>query len=306
MAPDSPSLTWRALPAAALACALLVVLWVGSAAAHQRVAGSMPAPRRIVSLVPAATEMLFAIGAGPQVVGVGSFDSYPEETARLPKVGALLDPDVERILSLKPDLVVIYGSQTDLRQQLERAGIRRYEYRHAGLADVTSTMRALGDATAHSAQATALAAAIDRELDGIRTKVHGLPRPRTLLVFGHERGALRGIYASGGVGFLHDMLTVAGGDNVFADVKRQAVRTSTEMLIARAPDVVLDLHYSRQLTAAAIEKERGAWQLIPSVPAVRNGRIHIMLGDHLVVPGPRIGAAAEEFSRALHPEVWRN
>ena len=80
--------------------------------------------RRIVSLVPALTEMLFAIGAGPQVVGVSSFDAFPPEVKNLPRVGALLDPDTERILSLRPDLVIIYGSQTDLQTQFERAGIQ--------------------------------------------------------------------------------------------------------------------------------------------------------------------------------------
>jgi iron complex transport system substrate-binding protein len=76
-----------------------------------------PAPgkaQRIVSLVPAVTEMLFAIGAGPQVVGVSSYDHFPAEVEALPKVGALVDPDTERILSLRPDLVVVYGSQSDV------------------------------------------------------------------------------------------------------------------------------------------------------------------------------------------------
>jgi len=80
-------------------------------------------PRRIISLIPAATEMLFAVGAGARVVAVSSYDRYPPEVTRLPTVGALIDPNVERILSLKPDLVVIYASQTDLKQQLARAGI---------------------------------------------------------------------------------------------------------------------------------------------------------------------------------------
>ena len=80
-------------------------------------------PTRIISLIPAVTEMLFAIGAGPQVMAVGSFDRYPPEVEKLQRVGALIDPDVERILSLRPDLVAIYGSQADLRIQLERAKV---------------------------------------------------------------------------------------------------------------------------------------------------------------------------------------
>ena len=88
--------------------------------------------------------MLFAMGAGPRVIGVGNYDRYPPEALTRTKVGGLIDPDVERIISLKPDLVVIYGTQNDLRVQLERAGIPMFPYQHSGLADVTQTIRALG------------------------------------------------------------------------------------------------------------------------------------------------------------------
>src|SRR5258705_9776972 len=88
---------------------------------------------RIVSLVPPLTEMLFAVGAGSQVIGVSSYDDFPPEVASRPRVGALLDPDTERILSLKPDLVIVYGSQTELEAQFKRVGIRVYSYRHGGI-----------------------------------------------------------------------------------------------------------------------------------------------------------------------------
>ena len=110
---------WPRSPAALLLGALARPVTIGAA---QPAAAPAP-PRRIISLVPALTEMLFAIGAGPQVVAVSSFDTYPPEVAPLPRVGALLDPDVERVLSLTPDLVAIYGTQTDLKRQLERASI---------------------------------------------------------------------------------------------------------------------------------------------------------------------------------------
>ena len=87
-------------------------------------------PQRIVSLVPAVTEMLFAIGAGPRVVGVSSFDKYPPEVSTRARVGALVDPDLERILSLRPDLVVVYATQDEFRAQLERARIPAFVYQH--------------------------------------------------------------------------------------------------------------------------------------------------------------------------------
>ena len=248
--------------------------------------------------------MLFAIGAGPQLVGVGSYDTYPPQTAALPKVGALLDPDVERILSLKPDLVVIYATQVDLRQQLRRAGIDVFDYRDAGLAEVTGAIRALGSRTGHEPAARALASTIDSGLAGIAAAVKGRPRPRTLLVFGRERLALRGIYASGGVGFLADMLSIAGGNNVFADVKQKAVQASTEAIIARRPEVILEIHGSDSpMPHGDVQAEIDTWRSLSSLPAVRNGRIDFLIDDRLVIPGPRIVEGTRILAHALHPEA---
>jgi iron complex transport system substrate-binding protein len=262
--------------------------------------------KRIISLVPAATEMLYAVGAGPRVVGVSSYDSFPPEVTKLPKVGALLDPNVELILSLKPQLVVIYGSQADLKQQLTRAGIAVFEYRHAGLADVTDTIRALGERVGASQKADEVSRAIATGLDGIRQKVAGRPRPRTLLVFGRERLALRGLYASGGIGFLNDMLDVAGGVNVFADVKMQAVQASTEQILARRPDVILE---ARALNSAWPSGDRQAeldvWNAVASVPAVRNHRVQFLFDDRIVIPGPRVVEGTMAMAKALHPDAFK-
>ena len=93
------------------------------------------------------------MGAGDRVVAVGSYDRYPPEAERLPRVGALLDPNVERILALRPDLVIVYGTQTELSAQLDRAHIPVYSYTHRGLSDVTATIRALGARVGVEAQA---------------------------------------------------------------------------------------------------------------------------------------------------------
>ena len=107
-------------------------------------------PRRIISLVPNVTEILFAIGAGPQVVAVSTYDVEPPEVRTLPTVGALLDPDTERIISLRPDLVITYGTQNELQAQLKSANIPYFDYRHAGLEHVMVTMRELGQRTGHA------------------------------------------------------------------------------------------------------------------------------------------------------------
>jgi iron complex transport system substrate-binding protein len=261
-------------------------------------------PQRIISLIPATTEMLFAMGAGDRVVGVGNYDRFPEEVQKLPKVGGLLDPDVERIISLKPDLVIVYGTQTDLRRQLERAQIPMFPYEHSGLPDVTRTIRTLGARIGAQSGADEAAARIERQLAAIAKRVAGRPRPKTLLVFGRDPGALRRINASGGLGFLHDVLELAGGADVLADLRRQSVDMSSEMVLTRAPEVIIELHYGEPLTADALAAEARVWHALPSVPAVKNGRVHLLNGQEFVVPGPRMVAAAERFARTLHPDAF--
>jgi iron complex transport system substrate-binding protein len=260
--------------------------------------------RRIISLVPALTEMLFAIGAGPQVIAVSSFDDYPPETKTLPRVGALLDPDVERILALRPDLVLTYGSQGSLEAQLASAGIRTFSYRHGGIQAIFETMRELGAATGHTASALSKVTELEAQLEAVKVKVRGRSRPRTLLVFGRQPRSLQQLYVSGGTGFLHEMLEVAGGINVFADIARESVQPSQETLIARAPEVILEVSPTRQISAVDAVQERAAWSPLASVPAVKSGRIYFLYGDYLVVPGPRVGLATETIARALHPDAF--
>jgi iron complex transport system substrate-binding protein len=256
-------------------------------------------PRRIISLIPAVTEMLFALGAGDRVAAVSSFDKFPPEVEKIPKVGALLDPNLERILSLKPDLVVLYHSQEDFRRQLDRAKIPTYIYTHAGLADVTATIRSLGERIGSGEKARELAARIESQLGEIRKRATALSRPRTLIVFGRESYALRGIYASGGKGFIHDMVTLAGGDNVFADVDREAVQATAELILSRRPEVILELR-ADPLTPGEERKELAVWGQLASVPAVRNRRVHLVVDARTVIPGPRVVEGVETIFNRLH------
>jgi iron complex transport system substrate-binding protein len=248
--------------------------------------------------------MLFAIGAGSQVVAVSSFDTYPLEVRKLPRVGALLDPDVEKILSIRPDLVVLFATQTTVREQLERAHIPVYVYRDAGLADVLTTLRDVGARVGHGTSAAALARRIETRIDAIRRQVAGQPRPRTLIVFDRENLVLRGIYASGGVGFIHDMVDAAGGENVFADVRRRAVQATTELVLARRPEVILELR-ADPLNPAARSREIAVWNTLSSLPAVRSARVYLIDQQKTVVPGPRVAEAVELIARTLHPEAFK-
>lgn len=279
--------------------AAMAALALGSLAPHAR--AQVPTASRIVSVIPATTEMLFAMGAGARVVGVGTYDRFPPEIGTIPRVGGLVDPDTERILALRPTLVVVYSTQVELKQRLDRARVSYFSYEHRTLADIMETIRALGARVGAAEQADRVAADMNRELARIRASTRGRTRPRTLLVFGRQPGSLRSINASGGYGFLADLLDVAGSDNVFGDIAQQAVQASTEMILARQPDIIVELRYGQGDRALNVERELEPWMALASVPAVRTRRLHLLVGDEFVVPGPRIVLAAERLARVLHP-----
>jgi iron complex transport system substrate-binding protein len=272
-------------------------LWLGRGGGIDAQTASRP--ERIISLVPAVTEMLFAIGAGERVLAVSSFDRFPPDIEKLPRVGALLNPDVERILSLRPDLVIVYRTQNDLMMQLERARVPFFLYEHAGLADVASTVRQVGQRVGADGRAAQLASTIEQRIDAVRKRTRDKARPRTLVIIGRDPFALRGMFASGGVGFIHDMVTAAGGANVFGDVQRQAVQATTELLIARRPDIILELR-AEPVTSAVLNRELETWAALSSVPAVRHRRVHVIGDPRTVIPGPRVAEAVELLAGLLH------
>ena len=145
---------------------------------------------------------------------------------------------------------------------------------------------------------------IERRLADIRQRVAGRPRPRTLLVLGREALAIRGIYASGGIGFLDDMLAVAGGENAFADVRRQSVQATAELILGRRPDVIIELRIG-EMSEDRVKQEVASWQRLASVPAVQNGRVFLFQDPRTVVPGPRVAEGTELIARALHPDVFK-
>jgi iron complex transport system substrate-binding protein len=282
---------------------LVLLLLLGPfAAAAAPVHTADATPQRVISLVPAVTQIIFAIDGGPRLVAVSNYDREPVQVNALARVGGLLDPDTERILALRPDLVIVYQAQHELEQRLTQAHIRYYEYAHKNLANVMATMRALGDILGTRPAAEQVARGIEEKLQAIAARVARRPKPRVLLVISRDPESLRNIYANGGYGFLHDMIDIAGGRDLFEDIKRENVQPSTEQILARRPEVIIELRYG----AAAIGRDDlSPWRALQSLPAVKSGRLYELVGDRFVDAGPHVADATEEFARTIHPEAFK-
>jgi iron complex transport system substrate-binding protein len=122
-----------------------------------------------------------------------------------------------------------------------------------------------------------------------------------LLCFGRQAGSLRSLFSAGGPTFLTEVLGIAGGENVLADVAHRYPTVSKEDLLRRAPDVILELHAGSDLPEATRRQLAADWAALPSLPAVRNGRIHVLTDDFLLLPGPRVAHTARRFAEVLHP-----
>jgi ABC-type Fe3+-hydroxamate transport system substrate-binding protein len=188
----------------------------------------------------------------------------------------------------------------ELRDKLSQAGIHAFVYPRPTLVDIVKALRALGRQVGLEEQANREADALEAHLQAVRRTVTGLPQPRTMLVIGREPGTLRNIFVSGGVGFLADVLAVAGGANVFGNVRRENLQVTTEAILAAQPDVIVEVVPTQPWSAAEIAREEHVWDALPSLPAVRTHRVHLLMGDPFVIPGPRIVEAAQRLAAVLH------
>lgn len=262
---------------------------------------TLPAqPVRIVSAAPSNTEILFAIGAGPQVVGVTTYCNYPAEAATRDKIGGFSPKSIsaERVIGLKPDLVLTTGRlQQSLTEDFRRLGLPVLSYDAQTLEEVLRNIRLLGQVTGHVTEAEELAATLDRRLARVRASTATRPeaeRPRTLLLLSEDP-----LMAAGPGTFAGQILDVAGGRNVFADVEQQFPRVSEEEILKRNPAVVL--LWERDGFAARKEQltKRPGWARLD---AVRDGRVLGVNDDWLSRAGPRLFDGLERVTELLHPQ----
>ena len=252
-------------------------------------------PKRIISTLPSITEVLFDVGLGDKIVGDSTYTKYPPETTNIAKIGGLYDINREKIVSLKPDLVILSAENVTLRQSLSLPVLI---VDHRTLQGVLDSYHIIGEmfgsdilTTAQSKQQELIAALNNFE---IRTK--GRKPVRTLIAIdrSYGTGRIQNLYVAGADSFLSEVVTKAGGENAAASIGLLAPSLSAEGVIRLTPEVIIDIQISgRDLTQSVSD-----WQSLGnSVPAVKNHRILILTDDFATIPGPRTPLLIEKIAQ---------
>ncbi len=263
---------------------------------------TLPAPpSRIVSLVPSVTEIVFALGGDDRLVGRTDYCDFPAAARSKPSVGGMVNPSLETLVALKPDLVVATdeGNREETFLQLRRLGIPTYLVHADRIAEMLDLIARVGALTGRETAVPALSADIRRKIDAVRRAVAPFARPRVLYVLWPEP-----LIVPGRASMLTELIELAGGESITAREGEAYPRFSLEAAVARAPEVIiLADHSSGASTAGHASPER--WQRLTSVPAVRAGRVRSVDLSVLHRYGPRVPEGLETLARIIHPEAFR-
>jgi iron complex transport system substrate-binding protein len=243
---------------------------------------------RVVSLAPALTEDLFAIGAGPQVVGVDDLSNRPPAALRIQRIGSMRTINSEAVAALDPDLVVGIAYQSPSLHDLSRLGVRTQTFAVDSLADDLDTIAALGRATGHVREAARLLATIRHRLDRVRRSTRALPAPRALAFIGM---GLQPLYTAGRGSYIDDLFAVAHIRNVAGDLRAAYPAISAETVEAADPDVLV-------VPRGAVIPNEPPWSRLR---AVRLHRIVAIDEDDYLRPGPRVADVVEALVREVAP-----
>jgi iron complex transport system substrate-binding protein len=254
---------------------------------------------RLVSLVASNTEIVCALGRGDWLVGVDDYSDEPPWVTRLPRVGRDLDVDVERVAALRPDLVLASLSVPGMERVVERLrerGLPLVVIPSSGLAGVFDGIRAVGELLDADAGAADVAGRLRERIAAVSDRVRSLPPVRT-----YWEWWPRPPITAGQRSWMTELLTLAGGRNVFADLDAESGVVTLEAVLARAPEVaVLCWCGARKPAQPRRFLERPGWGVLP---AAREGRVYVVLEPRYGRPGPRLAEGAEELARLLHPEL---
>jgi ABC-type Fe3+-hydroxamate transport system substrate-binding protein len=255
-------------------------------------------PQRLVCLAPSLTETVYALGLGARIVGVTDYTDYPPEAQKKPSVGGLDDASVEKIVALHPDLVLCLGviNREQTVDQLENVGIPVFVVNPKGLQGILASVQHVGDALNHSSDAVRLVKHLEERQASVAARVARLPRPKVLVVVWYDP-----VITAGANSYITDVISVAGGQSVTADMSQAWPQISLEEVLRRSPDFVLLV---RGPHGGISEEELKAHAGLDQLKAVRDNRV-IYMDERLFRPSPVVFDALEQLARKLHPEAFK-
>ncbi|MFQ5868181.1 MAG: ABC transporter substrate-binding protein [bacterium] len=255
-------------------------------------------PQRIVSLDPSITEILFALGLNSEVVGVTNYCDYPEQARSKSKVGGYIDPNIEAIALLEPNLVVttLKADTPRLIQQLENFGIRVFVLDPKRIEDIFENISSLAKLTSREERARELLGNLKQRLHEVKTKVDGISRPGVFLEMGADP-----LISVGPGSFANDLIQIAGGRNVAGQSSSRYPRYTLEEILLADPEVIIICSMTPDDPCLA---QKRWWQRWTNMSAVRNRRIYIVEANLITRPGPRMIVGLMEIAKAIHPEIF--
>ncbi len=257
-------------------------------------------PQRIISLAPSITEMLFALELSNKVVGVTSYCNYPEVATKIPKVSDTLHPNLEMIISLKPDLVLV-TTASQLEQftaKMSELGIAVFVIKSDSVKGVLSSIELLGKITNKEQIAKNLIDSLNARLEKVKQQhSNQIAKPKVFFIVGTEP-----LITVGRKAFVTDVINLAGGQSISEDVETEWPAYSIETAISRAPEIILSPgSHSTENEPSKLTLPKG----LEITPAARTGKIYKIDGDLLLRPGPRIIDGLEQIAKLLYPEEKR-
>jgi iron complex transport system substrate-binding protein len=297
----------RGTAAGLLIAAVFAVAWLGRRAFSPPVCGEVPPGEysRMISLAPSITESLFALGLGRRVVGVTRYCEHPPEVKELPRIGGYDNPSFESIVRLRPDLIVALPRHKDAADRMRRAGLRVLSIEEGGIGAIMRNLEKMARVCRAGERADRLISDIRARMRRVRKRTAGRKRPRVLVSVGRNMGTagIRDVHIAGKEGFYDAMIEIAGGVNCYRETDITFPKVSPEGVTRLNPQVIIDMVDDPHRNDATPAKIRSQWQVLTRVSAVRASRVHVMGGNHVVVPGPRFILILEEMARLLHPDV---
>ncbi len=255
-------------------------------------------PKRIVSLAPNVTEILFSLGLDEEIVGVSTHCNFPAKARSKVRVGSYIRLDFEKIASLNPDVIIATGAGNtrDMVDRLGKLGFQTYVVYPKNFKDILQSIAHIGEVVNRGKKAKAIIEEMRRRSERVIELSQGLPRPKVFIQIGDVP-----IVTVGRGSFADDLIRLAGGENIAGKEKEVYPRLGMEEILKRSPEVIV---ISSMSPTEDYQKVLQEWTRWKTIPAVKNGRVRLIDSDLLDRPSPRIVEGLEELARVLHPEKF--